>query len=84
MKEFDCTQSKAIALILHSYFSSTPVSTPASRVNEALSNTPDNTLDSTLIERLEALENNLEALSRTPRTTDDDSQILVKVKSIRK
>lgn len=83
MKEYDCTESKAIALILHSYFSNTPVSTPTSRVNEALSITPNGTLNSTpFLERLEALENKLKALSSTPGNTNSDDGILVKVNEL--
>jgi vacuolar-type H+-ATPase subunit I/STV1 len=84
MKEFDCTESKAIALILHSYFSNIPVSTPASRVNEALSSTPSNTLDIRVIERLETLESKLETLGSTPSNTNNSDELLVKIAELEK
>lgn len=84
MKEYDCTESKAIALILHSYFTSTPVSTPASRVNEARSNTPNCTLDNTLVERLEALENKIEALNGTPSNTIGSDEVVTRIAELEK
>ena len=66
MAENRCTESKAIALILESYFSNTPVSVPVVRATEAQSSTPIVTPD--LVERLAIVEEKLAELSSTPAT----------------
>lgn len=65
MQQYDCTESKAIALIIKSYFSGTPVSTPSSRLKAAQSSTPNDTNDTPDTERIEALEERIEALTST-------------------
>ena len=60
MKDYGVTESKAIALILHSFFTGEAVSTETSRVNEALSNTPELTqVVKELAQRVEHLEAHL-------------------------
>lgn len=60
MKDYGVTESRAIALILHSFFTGEAVSTETSRVKEALGNTPELTqVVKELVQRVEHLEAHL-------------------------
>lgn len=60
MKDYGVSESKAIALILHSFFTGEAVTSETSRVKEALSNTPELTQTvKELVQRVEHLEAHL-------------------------